>query len=973
VTSGGPDAPRLDVDPIRAHIIRSRYRMRIALAACGPLLAPLLPASAGRRLVFGLLSAVVFLPWATAVMMLSRRSGSRLLHAFAAVGDVLVVFVFQAAVPELRHVGLFGHILLVAYYAFVGGRRQGLAIAAGGTGATMVAQALTPASLRLEGFILVVFALVVAYLAYVVGAASESQRDAYAREHAAVAGLEELHRQKEQAQELAHVGNWRWDGQSDTVTWSAELYRVFGVEPQDFPGSFEGFLERVHPDDRTFVASQVEEALSARSSFQFDHRIVRPDGTVRSVRARGDTVFDEHGRPVAMVGTGQDITDWARSVAIQAQLAAIVESSDDPIYSTDASGTITSWNRSAARVLGYTEQEIVGKPITVLIPPERRDEDAAIRSKIGRGERVEQYETQRQRIDGTLVDVSLTVSPITDAAGAIVGRSVVARDVSQRKATQLQLEAARDEALEASRLKSAFLANMSHEIRTPLNGVIGMTSLLLDGDLAPEQREFADTARRSGEALLDVINNILDLSKIEAGKLELEVTDFDLHRVVEDVIDLFALQAEHKDLHLASLIEADVPAAVSGDPGRVRQILTNLVGNAVKFTDAGEVCLIVSIDEGGAKPLVRFAVCDTGIGIAKADQEQLFEAFTQADVSTNRRYGGTGLGLAISKRLAEAMRGSIGVDSVAGQGSVFWFTARLAARSERVSAEGASGSLARKHALIVTSGGTSATILPRQLVAWGMSTTVVSDPVAAVASLRDAAATGSLPHVVVLDRSAAAIDVETTIRDDPELRTLPVLLLTAAAGPRPVTDLAIVYVTKPVRQSHLFDALATLLLAKPPIKGRSERSSPSLHTYADMAAAPRVLVAEDNAVNQRVAAAILTRLGYQVDVVGDGREAVEAWERVAYAALVMDCQMPELDGYEAAATIRRREGPGIHIPIVALTASALKGDEERCLASGMDAYITKPVAPDTLAAVLTRLILAPVQRSGDPAALPSHG
>ena len=482
----------------------------------------------------------------------------------------------------------------------------------------------------------------------------------------------------------------------------------------------------------------------------------------------------------------------------------------------------------------------------------------------------------------------------------------------------------------------------------------------LDTDLDSDQHEFAFTARRSGEALLEVINDILDFSKIEAGRLELEVSDFDLRDVVDGVGELLASMAQEKDLELLTMTAPEVPSVVSGDLGRVRRVLTNLVSNGIKLTDEGEIEVSVSTDGD----LIRFEVRDTGVGIAEADQERVFESFTQADPSTTRRYGGTGLGLAISKRLVEVMGGEVGVRSDLGKGCTFWFTARLPASADDAPMAGLPESLRGTSILIVDDNATNRVILERQLRASGVATTLASDARSALEFLHLASRTGSLPDLALFDWQMPGIDGVELVRmvnDDRTLDALPIVILTSAASSRAdIPPRAAAHLTKPVRQSELIDTVANVLAERGRVPERPAPERPAPESQGAMPpSAPEgaaVLVAEDNPVNQKVAAAMLKRLGYRAHLVANGREALDALRENAFAAVLMDCQMPVMNGYEATAEIRSGEDPACHIPIVALTASAIKGDEDRCLDAGMDAYITQPVTLAALDAVLSRVI-----------------
>ena len=771
------------------------------------------------------------------------------------------------------------------------------------------------------------------------------------------------------AEQAAHFGIWELDIATNIITLSAGAASMSGLPPEFCRIDVSVVEALIHPDDRAGVLVKQTQGTQHRETYQTEFRVIQPDGVVRWRRSQGRVEFEDE-TPVRVAGAIIDITkekamlEKLRESADRIKLAE--QAAQFGIWEADTATdtmTISEGMKALLRLPADAPLKMSLSDWNNLIHP---DHVVAVNEALAKSIASQtDFEAEFRVI---LPDGSQRwhrAQARTDFANGRPVRCTGATiDITGQKEVLLALEQARAKAESAAQAKSEFLANMSHEIRTPMNGVIGMTGLLLETDLSPEQRDYAETVRRSGESLLTVINDILDFSKIEAGKMELESLSFDLATILEDVVEMLAPQADLKGLELFVNYPPNIPRQFRGDADRLRQVITNLVGNAVKFTHRGHVLVAAEIlHQEIETATIKVSVIDTGIGITPDKAAILFEKFTQADASTTRQYGGTGLGLAISKQLIELMHGSVQVESKPGQGSTFWFCVSLPMEAAPTSTARPIAHLRGLRVLIVDDNEVNRRLVYEQVSDWGMRSQVYENAEEALRALRLAHEKNDPFHIVISDYQMPFTNgamLAAAIKGDPHLKTTVFIMLSSIGHSKEIKDLVgqsvDAYLVKPVRHSKLLDTLATTWST-----ARNDTSlADSVWSLRESVAGrfagrgARALVAEDNAVNQKVAIRILEKLGVRADVVANGHEAVDMFRTIQYDIVFMDCQMPEMNGYEACSRIRQLEQSGYRVPIVALTAEAIQDCREKCFQAGMDDFLPKPVKLEDLIAVLEK-------------------
>ncbi len=780
------------------------------------------------------------------------------------------------------------------------------------------------------------------------------------------------------------------DAESRIVRASRAFARKAGEEnPQRLVGKTDADVfarehaERALADERHVMAT-------GQGIYEKTEREVWPDGRVTWVLTSKLPLRDPRGAVVGTFGVSRDITDLKlaqeKLERAEAKYRDIVENAVDGIFQTTPDGHYLSANRALARIYGFaTVEELTAARTNIgeqlYVDRSRREEFQRL---LQEHDRIEGFESQVFRKDGSVIWIAENARAVRGKDGALMYYEGTVEDITARKRAEHELEMARDAAVESSRAKAQFLANTSHEIRTPMNGIVGMTRLLLDTPLTPEQRDHLDTLRSCADGLLTILNDILDFSKIESGRMEFEARPFDVRELVEDTAELMAERAFGKQLEFTVWIDHRLPPAVHGDAGRTRQVLTNLLNNAVKFTQRGEVWLRVEVEPSNGGPCVaRFEVSDTGVGIAPEAQGRIFEPFVQADGSTTRRFGGTGLGLSISRGLVRAMGGEMGVRSEPGRGSTFWFTLPM---GEGVAALPGTPEGPPVRVLVVEDHPRTRDVYAHELAGTEFVPEFASTAAEGLDRMRAAAATGRALDLAVLDLQLPDMDALTLaheVHGSPGLERARLVLATPLGQRLDVGLLRTVgvaaHVVKPVKRARLLETLRVVARGEEMTERRSSAPASAPGNGRDGIAGLRILLAEDNIVNQRVALSMLRKLGATASVAADGRQVLSMASREPFDVILMDCQMPELDGYETTHHVRLEEADGAYgrrVPhfIIALTANAMVGDRERCLASGMDDFLTKPMELGALEAALRRgLAFRQTALGPAPARAESHG
>jgi len=651
--------------------------------------------------------------------------------------------------------------------------------------------------------------------------------------------------------------------------------------------------------------------------------------------------------------------------------SAALESAANAIVITDPRGSIQWVNPAFTELTGYSFEESVGHNPRILKSGKHEESFYQNLWKTILAGEIWAGQIENRKKDGQLYTEEMTIAPVRSKTGGIANFIAIKQDVTERKRIEAELVSAKEAAEVANRAKSEFLANMSHEIRTPMNGIMGMTDLVLDTEVTPEQAEYLHMVKGSADALLTLLNDILDFSKMEAGKLELDYLSFNLRKSLGELAKILAIQAQQKGLEFILDVRPEVPATVVGDPARLRQVLVNLVGNSTKFTERGEIEVKVQMEAQGVDgTILRFSVRDTGIGIPADKQDKIFGAFSQADTSTTRRYGGTGLGLSIAGQLVRLMGGKLGVESEIGKGSTFYFTVQFASGDAALPAESLDVSeLAGVPVLVVDDNATNRRILENSVIRWKMKPTVVEGAKAAIQALQHALASGAQLPLILTDAHMPEIDgfsLVETIRQDPSFANIRIVILTSggergdAARCKALGIAA--YLSKPFDRLELREVLLRVLAGDP--TAPKKRALVTRHSLREQAKSLSFLVAEDNAVNQRLIVRLLEKRGHSVVLAQNGREALEALGKQPFDIVLMDGQMPEMDGFEATKLIREKEkATGTHLPIIALTALAMQGDDKRCLACGMDGYVSKPLKLEELFSVIENVVPGITSRS----------